>query len=319
MVNLINVSNAMPFGLLFVNYSLLLGLAGGLGLAWALFSREDDKSYLIPAVAIVLTCGGILNVLAEVQQAGHLIYGFIAGWENWNGSIIKYGVPLLPIYIGLLLSAILITSTSYRRFLPAIKVAIAAVGTFTPAYSGIWMMSIHGVAIWNTPFSPLLTALAGGFFIYGLLTKHDSSERQKITGLFALLSFGAICLGTWWMSKFASVEVSQSMQLINQHFWGVKLLTALTGIAMLLTALIANPSRLWRLAGAVLAMVFGYTTRYLLLVAGEGVSRSGAGLSLFLPDAHELFFTAASLIFMGGIFAVLLLLIPVTDKWLKEL
>ena len=105
---LLNVAHERPFSLLFANYSLMLGIAGGAAILWAFLlwysswerSLRDHAAFrLAPLIAVSLIAAGFLNVLAEVQQPSRLIYGYLFGWTYWDTAIIKYGIILLPLLL----------------------------------------------------------------------------------------------------------------------------------------------------------------------------------------------------------------------------
>ncbi|WP_261817651.1 hypothetical protein [Vibrio gallicus] len=315
MINIINVSNQMPFGLLFVNYSLLAGLAGGLGVTWAICNQKPTKNSLPQLVAIALALCATFNVLAEVQQQGRLIYGLTSGWENWNGSIIKYGVPAIPTFMGLLLLTVFAPySAVVEKLYNPLRAAIVILGLFLPAYSGIWMMNEHGVALWNSPLTVILTSLTGvsaGAVLYNCLDFNADATRNNVLRTLLLTSLAMVLLASWWASHFAGTEVHLSSMLLATHFSGLEL-SVVAGFIVALALLTVRNTKRSTILAFVFSAIAAYSVRYCLLVGGEGVSRSGGGLSIFVPDLHELFFTGASLLLSGGLFAALLLIVPAT-------
>ncbi|MEZ9131839.1 hypothetical protein [Vibrio breoganii] len=313
MINIINVSNPMPFGLLFVNYSLLAGIAGGLGVAWALCTEKPSKDYLPQLIAVALALCATFNVLAEVQQQGRLIYGFIGGWENWNGSIIKYGVPAIPLFMGLLLLTVFAPYNALlARLFNPLRSAVVLLGLFLPAYSGIWMMNEHGIALWNSPLSVVLTSLSGltvGALLFSFLSIDNSSSRKNILCTLLVTNIALLLLSNWWAGRFANAEVLLSKRLLDTHFLGFEWLV-LVGFVIALVCILNRLTRTSALIAFISAALGAYFVRYCLLVGGEGVSRSGAGIALFTPDFHEFYFTGASLLLSGGLFAALLLAVP---------
>ncbi|MFA0195654.1 hypothetical protein AB4454_13200 [Vibrio artabrorum] len=321
MINIINVSNQMPFGLLFVNYSLLAGIAGGLGVTWAISNKKPSKNYIPQIVAVVLALCATLNVLAEVQQQGRLIYGFTSGWENWNGSIIKYGVPAIPAFMGLLLLSVFAPYNALlEKLFNPLRAGIIALGLFLPAYSGIWMMNEHGVALWNSPLSVVLTSLTGltvGSLLFNALSKEPNSTRTDIlrTAVFVNVTF--LLLVNWWAVKFSGSEVRLSKALLDTHFANLEWL-AVGGFTLALVFMLTGRSRASTLLALILSGISAYFVRYCLLVGGEGVSPHGAGISLFSPEGHEFFYTAASLLLAGGVFCALLLAVPALVKKIED-
>ena len=197
MTELYNVAHERPFSILFANYSWALGIAGGLALLWAInawrgrYERVEHRFTLPLVVALII--GGFVNVLAEVQQPGRLIYGYYVGWYNWDTAIIKYGIILLPLFLVLawwlsfqamprdrlgaeiarlaapwrqLADFFSLWSRHYSlfdsRFLSRIILAaMVFLGLFGPLYSAVFLMNEHGVPVWNSPAAPLLFLASG--------------------------------------------------------------------------------------------------------------------------------------------------------------
>ena len=188
---LYNVVHDRPFSILFANYSWALGVAGALALLWAINAwrgRTDtvEHRFTMPLV-VALILGGFVNVLAEVQQPGRLIFGYYLGWTNWDTAIIKYGIILLPLFLVLSwwlsfqsiprprLAAEIEGLTGIRRaladlfslwsrhycvfesawFRPMIALTVF-LGLFAPLYSAVFLMNEHGVPVWNSPAEAIL-------------------------------------------------------------------------------------------------------------------------------------------------------------------
>jgi formate-dependent nitrite reductase membrane component NrfD len=188
---LYNVVHDRPFSILFANYSWALGVAGALALIWAVNAwrgRTDtvEHRFTMPLV-VALIVGGFVNVLAEVQQPGRLIYGYFLGWYNWDTAIIKYGIILLPLFLALawwltfqsiprarlaveiealpgvwrkLADFFTLWSRYYSlfesRWLKPILAIVVFLGLFAPLYSAVFLMNEHGVPVWNSPAEAVL-------------------------------------------------------------------------------------------------------------------------------------------------------------------
>ena len=188
---LYNVVHDRPFSILFANYSWALGVAGGLALIWAINAWRGrtntvEHRFTMPLV-VALVVGGFVNVLAEVQQPGRLIYGYFLGWYNWDTAIIKYGIILLPLFLALawwlsfqsiprarlaaeieplgglwrkLADFFTLWSRHYSvfqsRWLTPVLVVVVFLGLFAPLYSAIFLMNEHGVPVWNSPAEDVL-------------------------------------------------------------------------------------------------------------------------------------------------------------------
>jgi formate-dependent nitrite reductase membrane component NrfD len=188
---LYNVVHDRPFSILFANYSWALGVAGALALIWAINAwrgRTDAVEYRFTMPLVVgLILGGFVNVLAEVNQPGRLIFGYFLGWSNWDTAIIKYGIILLPIFLLLawwlsfqsiprarLAAEIEPLSKGWRKladvfslwsrhysvfesrwFKPTLVLTVF-LGLFAPLYSAVFLMNEHGVPVWNSPAAAIL-------------------------------------------------------------------------------------------------------------------------------------------------------------------
>jgi formate-dependent nitrite reductase membrane component NrfD len=196
-IELYNVAHERSFSILFVNYSWALGLAGGLVLLWAINAWRGkydsvEHRFTLP-LAVALIIGGFVNILAEVEEPGRLIYGYIYGWSNWDTAIIKYGIILLPLFLALcwwlsfqamprvslateigrlgspwrqLADFFSLWSRFYNLFSSpflsrVVLVAMIFLGLFGPLYSAIFLMNEHGVPIWNSPAEALLFLITG--------------------------------------------------------------------------------------------------------------------------------------------------------------
>lgn len=202
MGELYNVVHDRPFSILFANYSWALGIAGALALLWAINAWRDrmqtpEHRFTMPLV-VALVLGGFVNVLAEVQQPGRLIYGYFLGWDRWDTAIIKYGIILLPLFLVLawwlsfqcmprqrlaaaieglsgarrgLADLFSLWSRHYSVFESAwrkpILVLSAFLGLFAPLYSAVFLMNEHGVPLWNSA-APAILFLASSVAVAAL-------------------------------------------------------------------------------------------------------------------------------------------------------
>ena len=202
MGELYNVVHDRPFSILFANYSWALGIAGALALLWAINAWRDrtqtpEHRFTMPVV-VALVLGGFVNVLAEVQQPGRLIYGYFLGWDRWDTAIIKYGIILLPLFLVLAwwlsfqcmprqrLAAAIEGLSGLRRGLADLfslwsrhysvfesvwrkpmLVLSAFLGLFAPLYSAVFLMNEHGVPLWNSA-APAILFLASSIAVASL-------------------------------------------------------------------------------------------------------------------------------------------------------
>lgn len=238
---LLNIVHDRPFSILFANYSWALGVAGGLALLWAINAWRGhtdtvEHRFTMPLV-VALVLAGFVNVLAEVQQPGRLIYGYFLGWVNWDTSIIKYGIILLPIFLVLawwlsfqsiprarLAAEIEPLNDRWRKvadffslwsrhysvfesrwFKPMI-VLMVFLGLFTPLYSAVFLMNEHGVPVWNSPAEAILffasaiaVAALAGLALIPALAWLVTANRPKAQSSHRITAAVAlgVCLMTW--------------------------------------------------------------------------------------------------------------------------
>ncbi|ATX99214.1 MULTISPECIES: hypothetical protein [Citrobacter] len=317
MTTILNIAHQSPFGLLFINYSLLLGASGGLAVIWSFLNwGSQSKTNLLPvALAFALAFGGILNVLAEVQQPGRLIYGFIYGWEHWYGSIIKYGVLILPLFCLLLI--LQLTPLKLSIFVDKLtKILLIGTGIFLGMYSGIFMTNEHGIALWNTPLSAVLMLLSGlytGFIAYSLVSKHSNEQPAVISSYCGLgvmlITMFILLLFTWWGHVFAGETISTSFGLLDSNYLATQIITvgALV-LACVMISVIKSKNKLHYTIIIILSAISAWGVRFLLLVGGQGTSRSSAGVFTYHPEPKEYLYSVGSIFFMVGILALVILL-----------
>ena len=239
---LYNVVHDRPFSILFANYSWALGVAGALALIWAINAwrgRTDtvEHRFTMPLV-VALIVGGFVNVLAEVQQPGRLIFGYFLGWYNWDTAIIKYGIILLPIFLVLawwlsfqsiprarLAAEVEPLSDLWRkvadfftlwsrhysvfesRWFKPMLVLTVFLGLFAPLYSAVFLMNEHGVPVWNSPAEAILflasaiaVAALAEMALIPLLAWLVTSTRPKAEPGHRTTAAVAlgVCLVTWY-------------------------------------------------------------------------------------------------------------------------
>ncbi len=359
MNELFNIIHARPYSLLFVNYSFLLGIAGGLAMIWAanawLGRRNTPGFRFAMPIVVGLILAGFMNVLAEVHQPSRLIYGYIYGWTYGDTAIIKYGIILLPLFLALswwmmfqavepealrrgieervpaplrpIVRFVALWSWRYRVLdTPVLgKLLLSALvllGLFAQAYSGIFLMNEHGVPLWNSPAQVILfvaTGIGGGAalfvfavpFLNWLATGHWSrpSRRYRWVMLGAVLF--AVLVGyawMWWIHYFGDIENQRAAALVwGPYFptivWHVAVIGLLVPILLLVTPL--GRLVLADIVAGVMILWGAYALRYLVLIGGQALNRSGAGYLAFQPNAEVWWYTITNAIL--GVFVVILL------------
>jgi len=365
MNELFNVAHARPFSLLFANYSFLLGLAGGVAVIWAAnawIGRRDTPGFRFAMPIVVgLILAGFMNVLAEVEQPGRLIYGYLYGWTYGDSAIIKYGITLLPAFLALswwlmfqaldpralresvhrlpaplrgIVGVIALWSWRYRLLdIPVlgtlVLIAVVLLGLFAQAYSGIFLMDEHGVALWNSPGQVILfvaTSIGGGaavfVFVVPLLNKLAGGRWHRPAGHYRWLMLGAALFAVlvwytwlWWISYFGDIENQRTAALLWGPYFGTVVWNVLViGLVIPVLLLITPLGRLITadvLAG--LMILWGsYALRYLILIGGQALNRSGAGYLGFAPDQQVLWYTGVEALLGVSLIVLLGVLLPTT-------
>ncbi len=366
MTELYNVAHERPFSILFANYSWALGIAGGLALLWAINAwrgnhERVEHRFTLPLVA-ALIIGGFVNVLAEVQQPGRLIYGYYLGWYNWDTAIIKYGILLLPVFLALswwlafqsmprerlgmeisrlsapwrqLADIFSLWSRFYslfdHRLLTRVVLAVMVfLGLFGPLYSAVFLMNEHGVPVWNSPAEAMLF-LASGIGVAAammmglvpLLGWMASGEwltprpYHRWTAVIALALCGTVWYGwMWWIGRFGTIEDLRAANLFmgpygEQIFWNWTVAGLIVPIVALITPL--GKSVLMQTVACVGAIWGSYAARIGIVLGGEAINRSGAGYLAFHTDIVAFWYTAVSLLLVGGFLFALLAATPRTS------
>lgn len=356
---LLNVAHERPFSLLLANYSWLLGIACGITLIWVVYAwrgRRDWGSFPLAMPLVVVTvAAGFLNVLAEVQQPSRLIYGYLYGWTYWDTAIIKYGIILLPL---LLMGAWWLSFQAldaaalgraiarlpprlrpwadffslwsrrfrlvdYPRLQKSVLVAMFLLGLFAPLYSGVFLMSEHGVPVWNSPAQALVFLALGVakgavvlMLLVPLLQRLATGRRVTIDPTLTPVAVVSVTVAMivwvgwmWWLGRFGTVAELRAANLfmgpyaaaIFWHWWFAGFLLPL---AILLSPLRRQAAFYYVAAAGIL---WGsYALRYFILIGGQALNRSGASYLAFQPNGHALWYTGFSLLFLVGLIALLL-------------
>ncbi len=367
MNELFNVIHARPFSLLFINYSFLLGIAGGLAIIWAVnawMGRRNTPGFrLAMPIVVGLMIAGFMNVLAEVHQPSRLIYGYVYGWTYGDTAIIKYGIIFLPLLLALswwmmfqaiepealrrgiesyvpaplrpIVSFMALWSWRYRLLdIPGLGrlllVALMLLGLFAQAYSGIFLMNEHGVPLWNSPAQVILfvaTGIGGGaalfVFLVPFLNWLAGSGWSRPNRYYRWLMLGSVLLAVvtgyawmWWIHYFGDIENERAAALL----WGPYFPTVFWHVTVigLLVPLLLLATPLGRLAAAdviagVMILWGAYAVRYLVLIGGQALNRSGAGYLAFHPNAEVWWYTITNAVLGISVIVLLGLLLPMAS------
>ena len=217
------------------------------------------------------------------------------------------------------------------RLYRALLVILFGLGLFAPLYSGVFLMNEHGIPIWNSPAQPLIflaTGVAMGAvlltwfapLLYRLTTGERAAIRMDLYGYAAVgIALSAIVWAgwIWWISRFGTIAELRAADLFlgpyrTAIFWNWWRAGIALPLAIFMTPL---RSRGWARCVAALGILWGgYAVRLIVVIGGQALNRSGAGYLAFSPAEHVLWYTGASLLFLLGFLALLLLLLPLDGR-----
>ncbi|HCA26132.1 MAG TPA: hypothetical protein DEP05_00485 [Betaproteobacteria bacterium] len=331
----LNVAHGRPITPLLATYSAMVGIAGAIFLFWAWRrwrSHDSDSAeqYFALPLAVALMIAGLTNPVLEVEQPGRLWHAYVFGWDDAGTAIIKFGVVLLPLFALLcwwLAVAVLapnieralvgrsaavrgiadVATLWVRRFNPlageASSRAIAVIGVllavFAILYSGVFLMTEHGVVLWGSAFVPAIffsSAIAGGAGLLWLLLPlgsylRDGRARPAHMGNPSALWIASLASTALWLlwlqyaRHFGGVELHRALALVDgpyrglAWYWWFGLGTVLPSLLLFPRALRRNP--LVSAVAAAAAVVGAFALRYALVIVGQAVPKSGAGYYLY--------------------------------------
>ncbi|GAM75062.1 tetrathionate reductase subunit C [Vibrio ishigakensis] len=87
-------------------------------------------------------------------------------------------------------------------------------------------MNEHGVALWNSPLTVVLTSLSGvavGALLFNVLSHDGSTIRSNILRTLLVTNIAFLFLANWWAIRFSGAEVQ-----LSKAFW-IRILLALSG------------------------------------------------------------------------------------------
>lgn len=300
---LLNIIHEAPFGLLFVNYSALVGVSSALAIFWVMFNFNKSRgeiNFMPLLLSFVTIIGAIVNVFAEVKQQGRIIYGYIDGWENAGTSVIKYGMISLVIF-AIVLLILLMPSKIDEMKDKAYKIILLVSGMFLNFYTGIFLTNEKGIALWNNPSSAIVIAIstmAVGALAYAHFNRDDKKEYfiSSFAGLWLLIFFIAFAFIYQKMGdNFSNIAISNSFELASKGYGDIIGLVAVSFLASLFYFWNKNV-----FVSAILAFVGAYFSRYLLVALGQGVQ--GNELVVYHIESIEYLYTFSSISIMVGVY-----------------
>ncbi|NDU93224.1 MAG: polysulfide reductase NrfD [Ferrovum sp.] len=366
-LEIINVVHQRPLTPLLANYSALVGMAGAIFLFWGLSRLHQSASHkaeqrLALPIAVALLIAGLTNPVLEVHQPGRVINMYLFGWNVAGTAIIKFGVILLPLFtllcwwlavavlreeIGTVLknrspafSRVADFLTLWvRRYDPLAShrygKAIISTGFFLAVfailYSGIFLMTEHGIAFWDSAFIPAVffssavAAGAGGLSLMLPLGSYLTGEvmQEENPGYMTILLTASVISGALWliwlqfMGHFGSIEVSRTLDLVNGPYrslaWGWWFtLGVLFPIALLAIPALRQISLL-RMVASVSAVIGSFAVRFTILDIGQAVPKSGAGYYQYQMPWEMFGDLILDWVYLTGWIALFWLLLPYRD------
>ncbi len=332
----INVVHGRTITPLLSTYSAMVGIAGAIFLLWA-WRRwrgpdgdSAEQRFALP-LAVALMIAGLTNPVLEVEQPGRLWHTYVFGWANAGTAIIKFGVVLLPLFTLLcwwLAVAVLapnigralegrspaaqsiadVLTLWVRRFNPltgeSFSRAVAVIGVilavFAILYSGVFLMTEHGIVLWGSAFVPAIffsSAIAAGAGLLWLLVPvgsylRDGRAQSAQTGnptVLWIAALGSVALWLLWLQyagHFGGVELRRAVALIDGPYrglawhWWFWLGAVVPAVLLFPRALRSHP--LVSAIAAAAAVIGAFALRYALIIAGQAVPKSGAGYYLYV-------------------------------------
>lgn len=208
-----------------------------------------------------------------------------------------------------------------------VLVVMVCLGLFAPLYSAVFLMNEHGVPVWNSPAEallflassigvaavmmlvlvPLLGWLGGGAWL-------TPRPYHRWTAVIAFALCGIVWYGwMWWIGRFGTIEELRAANLfMGPYGKQIFLNWTLAGLIVPIVALI-TPFGSTRPAQAIacIGAIWGsYAARIGIVLGGEAINRSGAGYLAFHTEFAAFWYSAVSLLLVGGFLAALLAAMP---------
>lgn len=209
--------------------------------------------------------------------------------------------------------------------LPILLTALL-LGLFPPMYSGLYLMAEHGISFWNTAIIPLLflvTGVAAGAGCYlvlfplfaklaGMTAEEDLHAYAPILLITSLLAGFLWISYQWWLSHFGDISGQRALEFFNTQYHSVIWLHWLIpGIIIPVVGLLFFSHQRWmQILTGCCAIYAAYAIRFIIIIGGESLNRTGFGFKTFSPASHALSTTFTNLFLLLGLIALFLWLFP---------
>jgi len=311
-----------------VQYFFLIGLSYGafvLSLPGILLRRPGWLGISRIALLGALVCGlsAPVALLADLHQPGRFLNFYLyftpSSWMSWGSFFIPVYLGGLIPYAWLAFRPLLAQQAQDRRTPPLLArvcrllayggmdsrgplwaaAALALFGaTLVALYTGMEVMVVQARALWNTPLLPIqfvLSALAGGIGLTLLLQAAPGQQPapddiRRLSRALALTQVLTLGVGATWLGLGLSGLSPRHAQVLAQlspyATWQLTAVWAAGSTALTLWLALRHPGRGLLIGG--LAVLAAWMTRWTLLIGGQELPKTGAGLyQYYLPAGFD--------------------------------
>ncbi len=256
-------------------------------------------------------------------------------FQSLDPEALKRGVKRLPSPVRQIVGIMALWSWRYRLLdMPgigrAVLVVLVLLGLFAQAYSGIFLMNEHGVPLWNSPAQVILfvlTGIAGGAAVHvaviPLLNAISTGRWMRPAQHYHWSMLGAVVLAgivwyawLWWIARFGDIPNQRASALLfGPYFSTIVWHTLVIGLAVPFVALVLGGRNLVADVIASIGVLWGaYALRYLILIAGQALNRSGAGYLGFTPNSEVIWYTAFEALIAVSVAVFLAATLPINSN-----
>jgi tetrathionate reductase subunit C len=311
-VEIINVTRDAPWEPWAVQYFFLIGLSYGalaLTMPGIVLGRKawEKASRAALLAALVSGFSAPVALLSDLHSPGRFMNFYLHpqphSWMSWGSFFLIGYTLLLPLYTWavvapdlraaaaeggpLALPRRLLGGAARPRLVRALGVLTLGAAALVALYTGMETMIVRARPLWNTPLLPVLlltTAFAGAIGLTLLLERfacgNDRASEVLLNRWLArtLVVVAALAV-SWWLRALGGGESEATVLAQIQGFplwrgnlvWGVVALAA----PFLVSAL--KPGGSGWLTG-VLALHLAWAFRWILIIDGQDIPKTGAGM-----------------------------------------
>jgi len=311
-----------------VQYFFLIGLSYGaflISLPGIVGRRAGWIGISRIALVGALICGltAPVALLADLHQPGRFLHFYLyftpSSWMSWGAFFIPLYVCALVIYAWLALRPLLARQAfdgalsprlaglcrqlgygghESRSALLAAAVLTFAGATLVALYSGMEVIVVQARPLWHTPLLPVqfvLTALAGGIGLTLVLQRFAASPEAAnsvapLARALAVTQVLALAVGALWLllgvSGLSPTHAQALAQVVPSTAWQLTAAWVAGSTALTLWLALRQPGG--GLLIGVLALQSAWMLRWTILIGGQEVPKTGAGLYQYhLPLGYD--------------------------------